>query len=184
MTRPLAGEVEVVPGPRDLALLHERAMPQKDQLCGPFWGALILSAAGSAASQEEVAFRAGTTLAEGDPAGWLPPGASPRTDYAVTIPVAPEEASSGTSAKGVARSIEGLSGGTLAVVPVAGPWGALRRRSLSSSSAPYRRRSARSSPTYARVACGGRGRGRGSCSTTCSGDRWRRHHRIGTAGTS
>ena len=46
MTRPLAGEVEVVPGPRDFALLHERAIPQKDQLCGPFWGALILSAAG------------------------------------------------------------------------------------------------------------------------------------------
>jgi uncharacterized protein DUF6885 len=124
MTRPLAGEVEVVPGPRDFALLHERSIPQKDQLCGPFWGALILSAAGSAASQEEVALRAGTTLAGGDPAGWLPPGASPRTDYTPTIPVAPEEASSGTSAKGVARSIEELSEGTLAVVPVAGPWGA------------------------------------------------------------
>ncbi len=124
MTRPLAGEVEVVPGPRDFALLHELAIPQKDQLCGPFWGALILSAAGSAANQEEVALRAGTTLAEGDPAGWLPPGASPRIDYAATIPVAPEEASSGTSAKGVARSIEELSGGTLAAVPVAGPWSA------------------------------------------------------------
>ena len=124
MTRPLAGEVEVVPGPRDFALLHERSIPQKDQLCGPFWGALILATAGSAASQEEVALRAGTTLAEGDPAGWLPPGASPRTDYTPTIPVAPEEASSGTSAKGVARSIEELSEGTLAVVPVAGPWGA------------------------------------------------------------
>src|ERR687894_2980297 len=97
-------------------------MPQKDQLCGAFWGALALSAAGHAASQEEVALQAGTTLAEGDPAGWLPPGASPRTDYEATIPVASDEASAGTSATGVARSIEELSGGRLAVVPVAGPW--------------------------------------------------------------
>src|SRR5215210_6215894 len=121
---PLAGEVGIFPGPPDFALLHERAIPQKDQLCGPFWGALILSASGHAASQEEVALRAGTTLAGGDPAGWLPPGASPRTDYAATIPVAPEGASAGTSATGVARGIEELSGGALAVVPVAGPWSA------------------------------------------------------------
>jgi Family of unknown function (DUF6885) len=118
----LAGAVGIFPGPRDFALLHEREMPQKDQLCGAFWGALTLSAAGHAASQEEVALRAGTTLAEGDPAQWLPPGASPRTDYEATIPVAPDEASAGTSATGVARSIEELSGGALSVVPVAGPW--------------------------------------------------------------
>src|SRR5918998_2123119 len=124
MKRPLAGEVEVVPGPRDFALLHELSIPQKDQLCGPFWGALILSTAGSAASQEEVALRAGTALAEGDPAGWLPPGAAPRTDYAATIPLAPDETSAGTSARGVARGIEELSGGALAVVPAAGPWSA------------------------------------------------------------
>jgi len=99
-------------------------MPQKDQLCGAFWGALTLSAAGHATSQENVALEAGTTLAEGDPAHWLPPGASPRTDYEATIPGAPDEASAGTSATGVARSIEELSGGALAVVPVAGPWSA------------------------------------------------------------
>jgi hypothetical protein len=119
---PLAGTVGIFPGPPDFALLHERAMPQKDQLCGAFWGALTLSAAGYAASQEDVALRAGTTLAKGDPAGWLPPGALPRTDYEATIPVAREEASAGTSARGVARAIEELSEGTLAVIPVAGPW--------------------------------------------------------------
>jgi hypothetical protein len=124
VTGPLAGAVGIFPGPRDFALLHEREMPQKDQLCGAFWGALTLSAAGHAASEEEVALRAGTTLAQGDPAQWLPPGASPRTDYEATIPVAPDEASAGTSATGVARSIEELSGDTLSVVPVAGPWSA------------------------------------------------------------
>jgi hypothetical protein len=99
-------------------------MPQKDQLCGAFWGSLTLTAAGRPASQEEVALRAGTTLAEGDPATWLPPGAAPRADYEPTIPVASDGTAAGTSATGVARSIEELSEGTLAVVPVAGPWSA------------------------------------------------------------
>ena len=124
MIGPLAGAVGTVPGPPDFALLHEGAMPQKDQLCGAFWGSLTLLAAGHPASQEEVALRAGTTLAEGDPAGWLPPGAAPRTDYEASIPVASDGALAGTSATGVARSIEELSGGTLAVAPVAGPWSA------------------------------------------------------------
>ena len=122
MTSPLAGAVDLVPDPRGFALLHERAMPQKDQLCGAFWGALALAAAGYAVDQDEVAIRAGTTLAEGDPAQWLPPGASPRADYGASLPVATEGAHSGTSAPGLARSIEELSEGSLAVVPVAGPW--------------------------------------------------------------
>ena len=122
MTSPLAGAVDLVPDPRDFALLHERAMPQKDQLCGAFWGALALAAAGYAVDQDEVAIRAGTSLAEGDPTQWLPPGASPRVDYSASLPVATDGAHSGTSAPGLARSIEELSDGTLSVVPVAGPW--------------------------------------------------------------
>ena len=43
MIGPLAGMVGTVPGPPDFALLHEGAMPQKDQLCGAFWGSLTLS---------------------------------------------------------------------------------------------------------------------------------------------
>src|SRR5215203_7081233 len=116
MIGPLAGAVVTVPGPLDFALLHEGTMPQKDQLCGAFWGSLTLSAAGYPVSQDEVALRAGTTLAEGEPAGWLPSGASPRADYEATIPVASDGATAGTSATGVARSIEELSGGTWAVV--------------------------------------------------------------------
>ena len=119
---PVAVPVRLVPGARDLAGLHERSIPQRDQLCGPFWGSLALTAAGRPADQDEVALRAGTTLAEGDPAEWLPPGASPRTDYALSIPTATDKASSGTSAPGLARSIEELSENTLEVVPVAGPW--------------------------------------------------------------
>src|ERR671938_95618 len=103
LEHPLAEPVKLVPGPSDLVGLHERSMPQKDQLCGAFWGSLVLTAAGYPADQDEVALRAGTTLAEGDPAEWLPPGASPRVDYEATIPAATDEASAGTSATGVAR---------------------------------------------------------------------------------
>lgn len=124
MNLPAVGPVRLVPEPPDLATLHERELPQKDQLCGAFWGALALAAAGYPVDQDEVALRAGTTLAEGDPSEWLPPGASPRTDYRLSIPVAADEPSSGTSATGVARAVEELSGGGLAVVSVAGPWSA------------------------------------------------------------
>lgn len=96
-------------------------MPQKDQLCGPFWGALVLSAFGRPADSEAVALRAGTVLAEGDPAGWLPPGAAPRTDYRVPLPTTRDETLAGTSATGLARAVEELSEGDLAVLPVAGP---------------------------------------------------------------
>ena len=118
------GRANPVPEASDLAALHRRELPQKDQLCGAFWGALALTAAGYPADQDQVALRAGTTLAEGDPSEWLPPGASPRTDYRLSIPVADDEPSSGTSATGVARAVEELSGRGLAVVPVAGPWSA------------------------------------------------------------
>jgi hypothetical protein len=122
MTRPVTGSVRLVPGAPDLGGLHEQSIPQKDQLCGAFCGARALTAAGHPIDQDEVALRSGTTLAEGDPAEWLPPGALPKTDYDTALPVAADEASSGTSAPALARSIEGLSGGELAVVPVAGPW--------------------------------------------------------------
>ena len=51
----------LVPGAGDLAGLHQKAMPQKDQLCGPFWGALVLEASGRPAGQDDLALHAGTT---------------------------------------------------------------------------------------------------------------------------
>ena len=120
MRYPVAGSVRLVPGARDLAELHAQAMPQKDQLCGPFWGSLVLAASGYPAGQDEVALHAGTTLADGDPAQWLPPGASPRTDYSLSLPAG--GASAGTSASALARSIEELSDDALRVIPIAGPW--------------------------------------------------------------
>lgn len=122
MDLPNVGALRLVPEAPGLGDLYERTVPQKDQLCGPFWGALALTASGHPFDQDRVALHAGTSLAEGDPAEWLPPGASPRTDYGISIPLAADEPTSGTSAIGVARTIEELSGGGLVVVPMAGPW--------------------------------------------------------------
>ena len=115
-----------VPGPPDLARLHAKELPQKDHLCGAFWGALALQAAGfreadgGPVDQDLVALRAGTTIAPGDDDA-LPPGASPRVDYRLELEQG-EPATSGTAASGLARAVGELSGGRLAVVPVAGPW--------------------------------------------------------------
>lgn len=97
-------------------------MPQKDGLCGPFWGALVLSAFGRPAEAETVALGAGTVLAEGDPTRWLPPGAVPRTDYTARLPTTHDGTLAGTSATGLARAVEELSDGGVSVLPVAGPW--------------------------------------------------------------
>lgn len=135
MMHPAVGPVTLVPEAHDFARLHAEEMPQKDQLCGAFWGALALTAAGYPTDQDEVALRAGTTLAEGDPAEWLPPGATPRADYRLSLPAASDEATSGTSASALARVIGELSGGALTVVPVAGPWTADTVTSLAEISA-------------------------------------------------
>lgn len=115
-------------GPARLASLYAEELPQKDQLCGAFWGSLALRALGveendgEPVDQDAVAREAGTTMAGGDPADWVPPGASPRGDHRLPFPTAADDASSGTSAPGVARAIEMISGGSLRAVPVAGPW--------------------------------------------------------------
>jgi hypothetical protein len=103
------------------AELHRVMMPQKDNLCGAFWGALVLTAAGvDGVDQDLVALESGTLLPEG---GEPPPlvGVESRLDYRLDLPLAPK-AESGTSGRGLAIAIERLSGGRLVAVPVAGPW--------------------------------------------------------------
>lgn len=112
----------VVTGPAGIEDLHEAEIPQKDNLCGCFWGSLVLKAAGVDADQDAVAAEAGTTLPEGDPSTFVPPGETPRRDYRLELPLADPPGSSGTSAQGLARAVERLGEGRLAVVPTAGPW--------------------------------------------------------------
>jgi uncharacterized protein DUF6885 len=123
--------VTIVPSFEGLDALHERELPQKDNLCGAFWASLVLRAAGfdtvagEEIDQDLVAVRAGTLLPAGeDPADSVPPGEESRADYRLSIPLADDPAVTGTSAVPLARAIRDLSGGDLEVIPVAGPWNA------------------------------------------------------------
>jgi hypothetical protein len=116
--------VTVVPGLDRLAALHAESMPQKDYLCGCFWGALVLRAAGVEVDQDTVAAESGTILREGDPATFVPRGATSRRDYRLPLPATWDPSKGGTAAPALARAIERLAGGRLSVVPVAGPWSA------------------------------------------------------------
>jgi hypothetical protein len=102
------------------------AAQQKDNLCGPFWAARVLTDAGIATWDGEpldddlVALRAGTLLPEPDD-GSVPPGAQSLTDYRFELPRA-EPRVSGTAAGRLAEAIERASGGALRCVPMRGDW--------------------------------------------------------------
>jgi hypothetical protein len=101
--------------------LHRRLLPQKENLCGAFWGAIVLRDAGfDKVDQDLVALEAGARLPPGSPKPPLP-GVQPLTDYRFALPVIDEERS-GTASAPLARAVEWLSGGTLAVIPVRGPF--------------------------------------------------------------
>jgi hypothetical protein len=122
-------------GDRTLAALHDAELPQKDELCGAFWGTLALRAFGiervldEPVDQDLVAREAGSTLSNGDPYESLPPGEHPRVDYRLDLPTAPDPAGAGTAASSLAQAIESCSDGRLGVVRIAGPWraGAVER---------------------------------------------------------
>jgi hypothetical protein len=110
------------------AALYDAELPQKDELCGAFWGCLALRAFGvdrigdEPVDQDLVASEAGTTLSHGDPYESLPPREEPRLDYRLELPVAADAAAAGTAAPSLADAVEAIGGGRLAVVRVAGPW--------------------------------------------------------------
>jgi hypothetical protein len=118
----------VVAGAEAVARLHSAELPQKDNLCGCFWGSIALRARGIEShdgepiDQDRVALEAGTTLPDGGPHECVPPGEASRRDYRIELPpaVGPEEG--GTSSVSLAAAIERLADGRLEVIPVAGPW--------------------------------------------------------------
>jgi uncharacterized protein DUF6885 len=116
--------VTVIPGLDRIAALHAKSMPQKDYLCGCFWAAVVLRAAGVEVDQDAVAAESGTILREGDPATFVPRGATSRQDYRLPLPATSDPSKGGTAAPALARAIERLADGRLTVVPVAGPWSA------------------------------------------------------------
>jgi hypothetical protein len=120
-------ELTLLPGARELLALHARELPQRDDLCGAFCGALALRAAGvvelrdgEPLDQDAVALAAGSVVASTH--GSLPNGETGRRDYRLRLPVIDDSALSGTTAAGVQRALEELSGGSMRALPFAGPW--------------------------------------------------------------
>ncbi len=123
-------ESVLLPGARALLAYHRRELPQRDDLCGAFCGALALNAAGIArvggepADQDAVALAAGSIVSGARDPATLPHGELGRRDYRLALPTIEDQDVSGTTAGGVARAIQELSGGRLAAIPVSGPWSA------------------------------------------------------------
>ena len=128
--------IQTFPGSLDLIRAQRAELPQKDALCGAFWGLLALRAllphrVGIAElDQDAVARAAGTTLAPGDRPEFRPPGERARADYGSPLPPASDPARSGTSAGGLARAVAELAGECLVVVPATGDWQTDRLRQL------------------------------------------------------
>ena len=100
---------------------HEKARQQPDNLCGPYWIALLLQAYGQLeVSAVDVALAASTILpSQGDPKNWLPPGAiSLLGDGYDRIPTVSDLAACGTSIMGLMRATEQLSRGRFCLLPL------------------------------------------------------------------
>jgi hypothetical protein len=113
-----------------LLATHARELPQRDDLCGAFCGALALAAAGiemrasEPIDQDTVALAAGSVVSDAREAGTLPHGEAGRRDYRITPPLIEDSDASGTTAGGLLDAITLLSDGALATIPYTGPWSA------------------------------------------------------------
>jgi hypothetical protein len=123
-------QITLLPGAEELLGVHARELPQRDDLCGAFCGALALHAAGFAErageplDQDAVALAAGSIVSGARDLGTLPHGEAGRRDYRLALPSVEDSAVSGTTAAGVVLALEQLSGGRLVPIPLAGPWSA------------------------------------------------------------
>ncbi len=128
MARPGALESILLPGARALLAYHDRELPQRDDLCGAFCGALALNAAGLVRAgaepidQDAVAVAAESIVSVGRDPDTLPRGEAGRRDYRLRLPTIEDPEVSGTTAAGVARAIEQLGAGEVTAIPYSGPW--------------------------------------------------------------
>jgi hypothetical protein len=122
--------LELLPGARELLARHALELPQRDDLCGAFCGALALGAAGLAdrggepVDQDAVALAAGSIVSGIRESGVLPHGEPGRRDYRIALPQIEDSDLSGTTAAGLLEAIVQLSSDELAVIPYRCPWDA------------------------------------------------------------
>jgi hypothetical protein len=126
MTQTNAMQFITIPGAERLVGLHAAELPQKDELCGAFWGTLAFRLAGvtldgTEVDQDAIGLEAGAILSAGEPEP-LPYGDPGRRDYRATFPTIEDSALSGTSAIGLVHALRELAGDSAAIIPIAGPW--------------------------------------------------------------
>lgn len=112
------GVVRGFPGSEAVLARHARALPQPDQLCGP-WAAHVALAALMPAvpTVTDLALASGSRIFPSDVADWRPPGAQLDTSGWAVLPHVEAADLSGTDATGLAAGVDALTGA--AVVPVA-----------------------------------------------------------------
>jgi len=121
-------ELTLLSGARALLEVHERELPQRDDLCGAFCGSLALRAAGlhehggEPLDQDAVARAAGSLVSRVPDLAALPAGEGGRRDYRIQPPLIEEASASGTNCAGVLEAVVRLSDGRLRALPWAGPW--------------------------------------------------------------
>ncbi len=146
MARVAPLESVLLPGARALLERHARELPQRDDLCGAFCGALALNAAGleqtpagEELDQDSVALAAGSIVSLARDPDTLPAGETGRRDYRLAIPTIDDADISGTTAAGVAEAIGELSAGAVEAIAYAGPWTAQTLRGLFDAAAELER---------------------------------------------
>jgi hypothetical protein len=118
----------LLPGTRELLAAHTLELPQRDDLCGAFCGALALRAAGvtnrggEPVDQDAVALLAGSIVSGAREDGSLPHGEPGRRDYRLELPSSKDHDVSGTTAAGLVDAVRELSDGQLDAIPYSGPW--------------------------------------------------------------
>jgi hypothetical protein len=128
MSRAAQLDMTLLPGARELLAVHDRELPQRDDLCGAFCGALALRAAGieeregEPIDQDAVGMAAGSVVSSVPDLSVLPHGEQGRRDYRLALPFVEEADVSGTTASGLVQALNELSGARLSAIPYTGPW--------------------------------------------------------------
>lgn len=121
--------VRFLAGALRIASAHRQAGQQHDNLCGPYWAAVLLQAQAIATTPEQIAQLAGSVLPIGDPASWVPPGASSRQDYQLPLPATENLSDAGTSAQGLMAAVSQLTA-AYGFLPLQTHWTAQRLEAL------------------------------------------------------
>lgn len=122
--------IQLLPGISQITDFHQQAGQQPDNLCGPYWAAILLKSRGFTVTSEQIAQRAGSVLPIGDPLTWLPPGAASRQNYSLPLPATDTLEDAGTSAQGLIEAVAEFSQNRRLLLPLQTHWTADRLLTL------------------------------------------------------